>query len=150
MQNEFDIIENLVKTLGSIKQGVQVNDFLGAPYVYNFTPGIVSSDFQLWTTVKAFPAYFVNSGDTGYEWFPSRRVKSTANISITIYVYHTHDVEKMLHRAVQDVIVAMMQDVTRGGVATATFPQICAKETRRYVPYGLAEIKSVVLYHTGA
>lgn len=147
---EYEIIDNMVDTLGSIRAGAQVLDFLAKPYTFNFTPGIVSSDFQLWTTCHAFPAYFVNSNNDGYEWMPSRRYKGTANITVTIYVKHTRDVEQMLHKAINDVRMALMQDVTRGGAATATFPQNANKETRKYVPYGLCEMNVVVLYHSGA
>lgn len=147
---EYEIIDNMVKALGSIRAGVVVKDFLGKDYTYNFTPGIVSSDFELWTTVNAFPAYFVNSKHFGYEWMPARRFKGTSEFVISIYVRHMHDVEKMLSMAIKDVTMALMQDVTRGGLGTATFPQGHDTETRKYVPFGLCEMNVVVLYHSGS
>jgi hypothetical protein len=149
-----NILDNLVSEIEKIKKGDVVQKFVAdnsgsADYTYKTTPRLVDKDFELWTAVHAFPAVFVSSGDATLEGKPSRPYREAWEVILTLYVKNNSDIELELSDLIEDVMIAINQDITRGGCAIATFVTRIDTETRLQKGYGLAEIGVTILYHYG-
>lgn len=153
MGRRNDILDNMVDAIKSIRKGVTVQKLVEQDgtrdHTYATTPRLVSKDFELWTSCSAFPAVFVNSGDAVVEGMPARQHRMAWDVAVMIYVHNNSDIELMLSDVVEDVLIALYQDITRGGHAVATFVTRIDTETRLQKGYGLAEITFTVLYHFG-
>lgn len=145
----YSIIANLVDTIKSIKRGDTVQRFDGTDYTYKHTPREVSDDFEIWTNCASFPTIFVNSMNQGFKGEPSHRVRCSWGLVITIYVKSNEGVEQTLSEVLEDVLIAINQDITRGSFANHTNPTGIETETRAVKPYALAELFVDVVYHTG-
>jgi len=139
----------MVSELQKIKRGTTVKDFEKKDYTYLTTPGYVGDDFEIFKQVRNFPAIFVNSDTQGFEGRPSRRYRSAWDILLTIYVKSDHHIEEAMSDVIDDVLIALSQDVGRGGHANATFLVRADVQTRFFKPYGLAELTFTVVYHFG-
>jgi len=149
MGRRFAILENMVDSLKLIKKDDEVQKFGGeGTHQYSHTPGEVSLDFDEWAHVRYFPAIFVNSQAQSFEGNPGRYYKSTWDILVTIYVKNNEDLEEILSDVIDDVVVALHQDVKRGGNAVATYLSRAEIESR-FRPYGMAELTFTVTYHFG-
>lgn len=154
MGKRNNILDNLVSEIEKIKTGDVVQKFLAdtggsADYTYKTTPRLVDKDFELWTGVHTFPAVFVSSGDATLEGKPSRQYRESWEVILTLYVRNNSSVEEELSDLIEDVMIAINQDITRGGCAQATFVNRIDTETRLQKGYGLAEIGITILYHYG-
>ena len=143
------IIDDMVDAVKTIEKGDVVQDAEGNDYTYQETPRIVSKDFELWTNVKSFPAVFVNSETADFDGYKQRRYRSEDLFVITCYVKNNSDIEDRLDEVVCDVIMAISQDIKRGGIASGTILSRAEFETRLIRPYGMAELFVRVLYHFG-
>lgn len=149
MARRYNIILNMVSELQKIKQGTIVKDFEGNDYTYLTTPGFVGDDFEIFKQVRNFPAIFVNSDTQGFEGQPSRRYRSPWDILLTIYVKSDHHIEERMSDVIDDIIVALSQDITRGGHANATYIVRADTQTRLFKPYGVGELTFTIVYHFG-
>jgi len=145
----YDIITNLVTTLKGISKDDVIQDGEGNDYTYLHTPGRVDDDFEIWTEVREFPAFFVSERNQNTEGYHGRRYRGPGEIVVTIYVKDKRDMPKKLAESVLDAVMAIHQDNSRGGLAQATFMTRIEKETRAVKPYGIAEIYLTVLEHFG-
>lgn len=149
MARRYNIILNIVSELQKIKQGTTVKDFEGNDYAYLTTPGFVGDDFEIFKQVRNFPAIFVNGDTQSFEGQPSRRYRSSWDILLTVYVKSDHHIEQRMSDVIDDIIVALSQDITRGGYVNATYIVSADVQTRLFKPYGLAELTFTVVYYFG-
>jgi hypothetical protein len=153
MSTRNNILDNMVDTLKTIRKNEVVQKFViengSRDYTYTATPKLVSKDFELWTGCQTFPAIFVNSGDAITEGQPTKQHRVAWDVSVMIYVKNDSGVEEKLSGLIEDVLIALYQDIERGGYATATFVTRIDTETRLQKGYGLAEIIFTIIYHFG-
>lgn len=145
----YAIIENLVTTLKGITKGTVVKDFETNNYTYKHTPAEVDDNFKIWTNVREFPAFFVSERNETFEGQHQRRYRGSGEVVITVYVKDEDGMPRKLSECVLDAVMAIHQDIKRGGTANASFLARIEKETRAVKPYGIAEIYLTVLEHFG-
>jgi hypothetical protein len=146
--NRFDIILNIVDTLAAIKKGDTITSRItGLEYTYKRTPQSVSDDFEMWDGVQAFPSYFVNSSSARVEGLPSRRYRMLWDIQVVAYTKNNENLEAEVSDMVDDIVMAMHNDITRGGLVTQTILTNIDIETRMIKPYGFTELTFQVTKH---
>jgi hypothetical protein len=148
MINRFQIIENIVETLWLIIKGDTITSRItGQTYTFKRTPRIVSNDFEMWDAAGEFPSFFVNSSIASFDGKPSRRYRMTWDIQIVAYALNNNELEPEISDMIDDIVMVMHNDITRGGLVTQTILTGIDVETRMIKPYGFAELTFQVTKH---
>lgn len=148
MINRYQIIQNIVDTLWQIERGSTITSRItGQTYTFKRTPRIVSDDFEMWDGVQEFPSYFVNSSNASFEGNPSRRYRMIWDVQIVAYARNNDELEAEISDMIDDIVMVMHADITRGGLVTQTILTTIDVETRMIKPYGFAELTFQLTKH---